>query len=139
MRLWLLALVPLILAGEAECRELDDGLYHPSDGNNASICPQQVKTFHSDEGELTAIEVVYVGDCYYQGPYLYYCARGDEDVRLSCQWGNELFEIRDRQHYLWRNLAHDIWGDFEWKEKGNGKGGPRRGAAAHAGSVGRGR
>jgi hypothetical protein len=84
---------------------LTPGLYHPSNGNNDSICPQEVRTVITDN-QLTALKVVYVGDCYYWGPFEYPCQES------TCTDGNIFFEITSKRSYRWLNTQYDIHADF---------------------------
>jgi len=89
---------------------LQEGLYRPSASNNPSVCPQQLKAIRVD-GRLTALKITYVGDCYFQGPFEYYCLEQAGD--LVC-WDMGLqFVVRDERHYLWLNKSYDIWAEFE--------------------------
>ncbi|HAR41388.1 MAG TPA: hypothetical protein DCS07_01955 [Bdellovibrionales bacterium] len=90
--------------------DLKNGLYVPLTANNSSVCPQEVRTFRQN-GRLTAIKVAYVGDCYYSGPFEYYCAETPNELR--CSSPGMLFVIRDSTHYLWINETYDIFAEFE--------------------------
>lgn len=93
---------------------LHDGLYQPIRSNNDSVCPQLVRAIHQDD-ELTALEVTYVGDCYEQGPFEYYCHK--PEGKLVCEAQNERFTILDPKRYLWESPAHSIWAELELNSK----------------------
>lgn len=102
------ALLVSIPASAAET--LTDGSYQPMHSNNPSVCPQEVKTLKT-EGRLTALRVYYVGDCYRQGPFEYYCA--DVAEGLVCSYSDVEFVIQDETHFLWRNNPYGIRANFE--------------------------
>lgn len=88
---------------------LASGDYSVVRGNNDSICPQRVRAVIQDVGrgdELTAIRVVYGGDCFEQGPYEYPCAEG------VCEGPTERFEVTGPESYRWVSRGHGIWGEF---------------------------
>jgi len=87
---------------------LQNGLYVCRQGNEDSICDQQVKTFVQD-GELTALRVEYVGYCGSMGPYTYYCQNSE------CAGPGISFTIRDSRHYYWENTTYGFHCEFEKK------------------------
>lgn len=112
MLLGLLALVSAFASSDTR-HELRDGFYVPTSSNNASVCPQQLKTVRVD-GKLSALRVTYVGDCAEWGPFEYYCL--EESGELSCESSHQIrFVIRDREHFSWRNEPYEIWAEFERK------------------------
>ena len=85
--------------------ELSSGTYDPIDTNNDSVCPQKVNVINSDD--VTYLKVVYVGDCYYQGPYTYYCF---QDV---CTDGQIDYHLSSASTFTWINKNYRIWGKFK--------------------------
>lgn len=84
---------------------LEPGTYFPHNGNNDSICPQEVRVVKR-EGRLHALKVVYVGDCYYWGPFEYPC---EGDV---CGDSTIVFELTSERSYHWYNSTYDIGAEF---------------------------
>jgi hypothetical protein len=97
--------------------ELRDGFYVPIKSNNKSVCPLELKTYRTD-GKLTALAAMYVGDCYRQGPFEYYCQEERELTSrrrpaLICWSSFEItFTIRDAEHFFWHNKPYEIWAEF---------------------------
>jgi len=98
--LFILLSVPTLTFG------LEAGTYQVVEGNNESICPQLVTPI-LQEGELVAIKVVYVGDCYYSGPFEYAC------YDQECKDGDIVFQIDGERSYRWLNHSYDIYGRFQ--------------------------
>lgn len=103
---------------------LENGVYEPIQSNNSSVCPQVIKTFRDEESQkLTALEVTYIGDCYYQGPYEHYCydepvEEGGTETQLVCWSPLEIrFIIRDSKSYRWENQSYEIWAEFERQDR----------------------
>lgn len=84
---------------------LNSGTYVCKNGNEESICDQKVRAYQST-GELTAIEVEYVGYCGSMGPYTYYCSEG------VCETAGIRFEIKDPTRYRWENTQYGFFCDF---------------------------
>lgn len=82
------------------------GYYEPTSSSEPSICPQFVRRVSP-----TAISVVYVGDCGWQGPFTYDCFSSvclSSDSQVSFEWTNE-------RQYRWNNRAYAGYqADFEW-------------------------
>lgn len=85
--------------------ELSSGNYLPYQSNDDSICPQKIRAEKSEE--TTFLKVVYVGDCYYQGPYTYYC------VENVCTDGHIDYHIEGKDSFYWINKNYRIWGKFK--------------------------
>jgi len=83
------------------------GYYIPTQATDSSICPHYVRRATPLE-----ISVVYVGDCYWQGPYTYSCFGSvclSPDNQVSFTWSSE-------NAYRWENHAYSGYqADFEWK------------------------
>lgn len=85
------------------------GLYECQQGNEESICDQQLKPYFSGD-KLTAIKVEYVGWCGSMGPYFYNCIDNVcEDLGLK-------FEFRDPTHYRWENKQYGFVCEMGKKE-----------------------
>ena len=84
------------------------GTYEVLSSSHDDTCPQYIEP-QLINGELIALKVVYVGACYYIGPYTYNC---DEN-----RCGNEsiFFEFKSSSEYYWENKDWDIWGYFKLK------------------------
>lgn len=92
----------LLLSSHAFASEApSSGLFRCKEGNNNSVCDQQIKV------TPTSMRVMYVGDCGEQGPYTYYC-EGEE-----CSDGAILVSFRDKDHYRWENLSYSIYCEME--------------------------
>lgn len=78
------------------------GLYVCVEGNEESVCDQQLIPYFSGD-KLTAIKVEYVGYCGSMGPYMYYCA---DDV---CEDAGLRFDFRDSRNYRWENKQYKIF------------------------------
>lgn len=78
------------------------GLYVCVEGNEESVCDQQLIPYFSGD-KLTAIKVEYVGYCGSMGPYMYYCV---DDV---CENAGLRFDFRDNRNYRWENKQYKIF------------------------------
>jgi hypothetical protein len=85
---------------------LRKGLYKVIEGNNDSICPQEIKPLY-DQGKLVQVSTVFVGECYYWGPFHFPCQGHICEIP-----GLMSYEIFDEENFKWRNLGYDIWGIF---------------------------
>lgn len=106
------------MAAQADARhELRSGTYVAVSANNASVCPQQIRVIRVD-GRLSALEVLYVGDCWRQGPFEYYCQeKEEEDGALLCVSPQQIdFEVLGRDHVLWRNRPYGIWAELRLQD-----------------------
>ena len=95
----------LLLALPAFAFQLSNGTYHTVESNNDSVCPQKIRI--QKEDEIVFLKVVYVGDCYYQGPYTYYCV---EDM---CTDGQIDYQVTSQESFTWVNRNYRIWGKFK--------------------------
>jgi hypothetical protein len=77
------------------------GYYEPQFASRPDICPQYVR-----RASETEISVVYVGDCYWQGPFRYECFGSrclSSDGQVSFEWTGE---TTPRASYRWTNRAY---------------------------------
>lgn len=81
------------------------GHYHPTQGNEASICTQKVRPYVWD-GELTGIDVTYTGDCADQGPFNYPCSTEGDDSKAVCESGGVRITVLTETQYRWENLDY---------------------------------
>lgn len=106
----MLSLIFGLLISLSQAQVLLPGNYIVESGNNESICPQKVRPIHQN-GQLNTLRVVYIGDCFYWGPYDYAC-NGNQ-----CGDGNIHFEITSKDSYTWHNLSWDIHATFILSEE----------------------
>lgn len=95
----LLLLLSLISFGAIAATHPDDGLYRCVQGNNESICDQEVKVIFV-RGKLDSIRVMYEGYCNGQGPYTYECDRN------ICTDGAIQITFEEANRYSWENLSY---------------------------------
>jgi len=95
-----------------------NGLYVPIQGNEPSICPQEIRvqTLHSKH--LARIRVAYTGDCGYMGPYWYRCLLlTEEETGAAPKWlcGEDAiwFRFFNERRYEWKNLTYHFEAIFE--------------------------
>lgn len=79
----------------------EGGMYRCLEGNNDSICDQQLRVI-SENGKLTALSVVYAGYCNGQGPYRYPC------IGNTCTDGAIKINFISNNQYTWNNIPHKI-------------------------------
>jgi hypothetical protein len=84
------------------------GLYTCVNGNEESICDQELRPYFS-AGRLSAVKVEYVGWCGSMGPYTYYC---QDNI---CQDAGIRFDFKDDRHYRWENKQYGFVCDFAKK------------------------
>ena len=95
-----------------------NGLYAPTQGNEPSICPQDLKVQTLPSQQLVRIRVAYTGDCGYIGPYWYRCLMlTAEETGSAPQWlcGEDAiwFRFFNETKYEWKNLAYHFEAIFE--------------------------
>lgn len=86
-----------------------NGLYLCRQGNEESICDQELKVYVQGE-TLTAIKVEYVGWCGSMGPYTYYCQNN------ICEDAGIKFVFKNSREYRWENKQYGFVCDFAKKE-----------------------
>jgi hypothetical protein len=101
----MLSLILSLILNLSQAQVLIAGNYIVASGNNESICPQKVRPIFQD-GQLNTLQIVYVGDCFYWGPFDYSC------VGNQCGDSNIMFEITSATSYNWHNFNWDIHGMF---------------------------
>lgn len=107
MRLFLLLALTLSTQAWAATHP-DDGLFVCVQGNNDSICDQQIRVI-SKLGKVVEMRVMYEGYCNGQGPYTYECdKKGCTDGAIKIT-----FEKPDR--YRWENLSYGFSCEMEKK------------------------
>jgi len=89
---------------------LDSGRYDCINGNEDSICPQQIITIKEDN-KLVGIKVYYAGYCNNQGPYRYEC-KG-----TVCTDGQIEFSKITSDSYHWENLGYNYTCYFKKQKK----------------------
>lgn len=94
-----------LLAFPIHAIDLQSGVYSAIKSNSDSICPQKIKVEKKDGAIF--LRVVYVGDCFYQGPYLYYCKNN------ICTDGLVDYTVADKNHFSWVNKNYDTWAEFK--------------------------
>lgn len=92
-----------------EAIDLVSGYYELRQGDEA-VCPQELVVHTDPDWGSVYLEVVYVGDCYYMGPYEYYC---QED---TCSNAGIVFEVTGKNKYHWKNRNSGHEGDFVLKD-----------------------
>ena len=85
--------------------DLTSGKYSTIESHNDSVCPQDVKVELVDG--MTLLKVAYIGDCFYQGPYTYYCFQN------ICTDGQIDYQITSPDSFTWVNRNYRIWGKFK--------------------------
>lgn len=84
-----------------------EGVYEVESATNPDVCPQKLSVRVS-EGRLDAIEVVYVGDCYYWGPFEYGCDAG----KRVCESDLHRFEFDSERRYHWIEKRYGVEADL---------------------------
>jgi hypothetical protein len=101
-----LAILPQLFASENML--LRSGIYEVLSATNTSVCPQKINAKYEDK-KLVSLKVVYVGDCYYMGPYTYSC-NPESNKCGNFKDGRQymLYTIHDEKSFHWENLAYHI-------------------------------
>lgn len=86
----------------------DDGLYTCVQGNNDSICDQQIRMI-TKLGKVVEMRVMYEGYCNGQGPYTYECERN------VCTDGAIKVTYESPIRYRWENLSYGFSCEMEKK------------------------
>ena len=86
----------------------DDGLYGCVQGNNDSICDQQIRVI-SKLGKVVEMRVMYEGYCNGQGPYTYECDK------KGCTDGAIQITFEKANRYRWENLSYGFSCEMEKK------------------------
>lgn len=102
MKLWLTTVLFFSISSFA----LENGIYNCINGNEPSICPQQIITIKEDN-VLIGIKVYYAGYCNNQGPYRYDCEGA------VCTDGQIEFSAITSNSYHWKNLGYNYSCDFK--------------------------
>jgi len=79
----------------------EGGLYSCLEGNNDSVCDQQIRVI-AENGKMAALSVTYAGYCNGQGPYRYPC------IGETCTDGVIKISFISETQYSWNNLPYDI-------------------------------
>lgn len=85
---------------------IESGTYKCIDGNEASICPQILRTIVQD-AKVVGLRIYYSGYCNDQGPYMYDCY---EDG--TCGDGSIEFSQFTDSSYHWENQPQGFFCDF---------------------------
>jgi hypothetical protein len=86
-----------------------NGLYVCMQGNEESICDQEVRVFTNGD-TLTAIRVEYVGWCGSMGPYTYFCQN------QICEDAGIKFTFKNPREYRWENKQYGFVCNFAKKK-----------------------
>ena len=82
---------------------LSKGVYYPVNPSHPDVCPQKITSIYGQNSEIYELSVVYVGDCFYWGPFKYSCESdyycGDDDIG---------FQIIGNDRYIWFNNVYGI-------------------------------
>lgn len=98
-----------LLSLSAQALDLVSGYYELKQGDEA-VCPHEVEVHTDPDWGTVYLEVAYVGDCYYMGPYEYYCQGS------TCSNAGITFELTGKNQYHWENRNSGHQGEFVLKD-----------------------